>query len=46
MEYPGPFERILTPNYSCGYNQMIQGFKGIFVDAGTATITITLDPPG
>jgi uncharacterized membrane protein len=46
VEYPGPFERILTPNYSCGSNQMIQGFKGIFVDAGTATMTITLDPPG
>ena len=46
VEYPGPFERILTPNYSCGSNQKIQGFKSIFVDADSASVTITLDPPG
>jgi uncharacterized membrane protein len=46
VEYPGPFERILTPNYSCASNQKIQGFKSIFVDADTGVITITLNPPG
>jgi uncharacterized membrane protein len=46
VEYPGPFERILTPNYSCASNQKIQGFKSIFVDADTGSVTITLNPPG
>ena len=46
VEYPGPFERILMPNYSCGSNQKIQGFKSIFVDAGAASVTITLNPLG
>ncbi len=44
VNYPGPFERVLTPNYSCGSNQTLQGFKGIFIDPNTGSMTVTLNP--
>jgi uncharacterized membrane protein len=45
VAYPGPFERILTPNYSCGTNETIQGFKAIFVEPNTGSMTVTLNLP-
>jgi uncharacterized membrane protein len=43
IRYPGPFERILTPNYTCGPNETVQGFKGVFVEHNSASLTVNLN---
>ena len=45
VTYPGPFERILTQNYTCGNNEVVQGFKGVFIEPNTGSMTVNLNPP-
>ncbi len=45
VRYPGPFERILTSNYTCGNNEAVQGFRGIFVEPNMGSMTVNLNPP-
>jgi uncharacterized membrane protein len=45
VQYPGPFERVLQDNYTCGSNEQVQGFKGVFVEPNTGSMTVTLSPP-
>lgn len=45
VAYPGPFERTLTQNYTCGSNEAVQGFKGVFIEPNTGSMTVNLNPP-
>ena len=45
VAYPGPFERILTQNYNCANNEVVQGFKGVFIEPNTGSMTVNLNPP-
>lgn len=43
VTYPGPFNRVNTPNYDCGADERLVGFAAGFADENTGTQTINLN---
>lgn len=43
VQYPGPFQRINTANYTCQSNERLRGFTGDLISPNTGTFTWNLD---
>jgi uncharacterized membrane protein len=44
VQYPGPFQRVLTNNYTCRSNERLRGFTEVRAEPDIATMTINLNP--
>ncbi len=43
VQYPGPFERTNTPNYTCANNEQLRGFTGANIGSNIGTYTWNLN---
>ena len=43
VDYPGPFQRIDTPNYTCQSNEVLRGFSGSEIPSTMGTFTWNLN---